>query len=41
MALGAGAILATLVEKNIPHNMMIADGGFKIYVFARKFDLLI
>ncbi len=41
MALVAGAVLATLVEKNIPHNMMISDGGLKIYIIPRKFDLLI
>ena len=41
MAIVAGAVLATLVGKNIPHNMMIADSGFKIFVIPRKFDLLI
>ena len=37
----AGAVLSTLVDKNIPHNMMISEMGLKIYVIPRKFDLLI
>jgi hypothetical protein len=34
-------ILNHLIDKNIPHNLLIADEGMTIYVIPRKFDLLI
>ena len=30
-----------LIDKNIPHNILIADEGMTLYIIPRKFDLLI
>jgi hypothetical protein len=30
-----------MIDKNIPHNLLIADEGMTIYIIPRKFDLLI
>lgn len=37
----AGVVLNFLIDKNIPHNLLIADEGMTIYIIPRKFDLLI
>jgi hypothetical protein len=37
----AGVVLNYLIDKNIPHNLLIADEGMTIYIIPRKFDLLI
>lgn len=37
----AGVVLNYLIDKNIPHNILIADEGMTIYIIPRKFDLLI
>lgn len=37
----AGVVLNYLIDKNIPHNILIADEGMTMYVIPRKFDLLI
>jgi hypothetical protein len=37
----AGVVLNHLIDKNIPHNILIADEGMTIYIIPRKFDLLI
>lgn len=37
----AGVVLNHLIDKNIPHNLLIADEGMTIYIIPRKFDLLI
>jgi hypothetical protein len=34
-------VLNHLIDKNIPHNLLIADEGMTIYIIPRKFDLLI
>ncbi len=34
-------MLNHLIDKNIPHNLLIADEGMTIYIIPRKFDLLI
>jgi hypothetical protein len=36
-----GVVLNHLIDKNIPHNLLIADDGLTIYIIPRKFDLLI
>ena len=41
LAHAAGVVLNHLIDKNIPHNLLIADEGMTIYVIPRKFDLLI
>jgi hypothetical protein len=30
-----------MIDKNIPHNLLIADDGMTVYIIPRKFDLLI
>ena len=30
-----------MIDKNIPHNLLISDEGMTIYIIPRKFDLLI
>ena len=30
-----------MIDKNIPHNILICDEGMTIYIIPRKFDLLI
>ena len=30
-----------MIDKNIPHNILIADEGMTLYIIPRKFDLLI
>ena len=37
----AGVVLNYLIDKNIPHNLLISDDGMTIYILPRKFDLLI
>ena len=37
----AGVVLNYLIDKNIPHNILIADDGMTMYIIPRKFDLLI
>jgi hypothetical protein len=34
-------VLNHLIDKNIPHNLLIADEGMTLYILPRKFDLLI
>ena len=34
-------VLNYLIDKNIPHNILIADEGMTMYIIPRKFDLLI
>lgn len=34
-------MLNHLIDKNIPHNLLIADEGMTLYIIPRKFDLLI
>lgn len=41
LAHAAGVVLNHLIDKNIPHNILIADEGMTIYIIPRKFDLLI
>jgi len=36
-----GVVLNYLIDKNIPHNLLIADEGMTVYLIPRKFDLLI
>jgi hypothetical protein len=36
-----GVVLNHLIDRNIPHNLLVADEGMTIYVIPRKFDLLI
>lgn len=36
-----GVVLNYFIDKNIPHNILIADEGMTMYVVPRKFDLLI
>lgn len=37
----AGVVLNYFIDKNIPHNILIADEGMTMYIIPRKFDLLI
>lgn len=37
----AGVVFNYLIDKNIPHNILIADEGMTMYIIPRKFDLLI
>ena len=37
----AGVVLNYMIDKNIPHNILIADDGMTMYIIPRKFDLLI
>jgi len=41
LAHAVGVVLNYLIDKNIPHNLLIADEGMTVYVIPRKFDLLI
>lgn len=41
LAHAAGVVLNHLIDKNIPHNLLIAEEGMTIYIIPRKFDLLI
>jgi len=41
LAHAAGVVLNHLIDKNIPHNILIADEGMTMYIIPRKFDLLI
>ena len=36
-----GVLLSLMVDRNVPHNVMIAEGGLAVYLVPRKFDLLI
>ena len=36
-----GVLLSLMVDNNVPHNVMIAEGGLAVYLVPRKFDLLI
>lgn len=33
-----GLIVNELLESNIPHNIVICDGGYSIYIIPRKFQ---
>lgn len=35
----AGVFVNHMVEKNIPHNMLISDDGLTFYIIPRKFDI--
>jgi len=35
----AGVFVNHMVEKNIPHNMLISDEGLTFYIIPRKFDI--
>ena len=37
----AGIVLNSLIDQNIPHNILISDEGMTLYIIPRKFDLLI
>ena len=41
LAHAAGVVLNSLIEANIPHNILIADEGMTMYIIPRKFDMLI
>lgn len=41
MSHAAGVVFNYLIDKNIPHNLLIADEGMTMYIIPRKFDLLI
>jgi hypothetical protein len=41
LAHATGVVLNHFIDKNIPHNILIADEGMTIYLIPRKFDLLI
>lgn len=41
LAHAAGVVINYLIDKNIPHNLLIADEGMTLYLIPRKFDLLI
>lgn len=41
VAHAVGVLLNILIDKNIPHNLLIAEQGETVYVLPRKFDLLI
>lgn len=41
LAHAVGVVLNHLIDKNIPHNLLIADEGMTVYIIPRKFDLLI
>lgn len=41
VAHAVGVLLNILIDKNIPHNILIAEQGETVYVIPRKFDLLI
>ena len=41
LAHAVGVVLNHLIDKNVPHNLLIADEGMTVYVIPRKFDLLI
>jgi hypothetical protein len=41
LAHAAGVVFNYLIDKNIPHNLLIADEGMTMYILPRKFDLLI
>lgn len=41
LAHAAGVVFNYLIDKNIPHNLLIADEGMTMYIIPRKFDLLI
>ena len=41
LAHAAGVVLNHLIDKNIPHTLLIAEEGMTIYIIPRKFDLLI
>jgi hypothetical protein len=41
LAHAAGVVLNHLIDKNLPHNLLIADEGMTLYLIPRKFDLLI
>ena len=32
-----GILVNHLIEKNVPHNLLISDGGKAVYIFLRKF----
>ena len=34
-------MLNYMIDKNIPHNVLISDEGMTLYIIPRKFDLLI
>ena len=37
----AGVVLNYFIDKNIPHNILVADEGMTMYIIPRKFDMLI
>ena len=37
----AGVVLNYMIDKNIPHNVLVSDEGMTLYIIPRKFDLLI
>lgn len=41
LAHAAGVVLNLLIDKNLPHNLLISEEGMTIYIIPRKFDLLI
>lgn len=41
VAHAVGVLLNILIDKNIPHNLLISEQGEVVYIIPRKFDLLI
>lgn len=41
LAHAAGVVLNYMIDKNMPHNILISEEGMTIYIIPRKFDLLI
>ena len=41
LAMTVGVVLNYLIDKNVPHNVLISDEGMTVYIIPRKFDLLI
>lgn len=41
LAHAAGVVLNYMIDKNIPHNLLVSDEGMTVYIIPRKFDLLI
>ena len=41
VAHAVGVLLNLMIDSNIPHNLMIADKGERVFLIPRKFDMLI
>lgn len=41
LAHACGVVINLMIEKNIPHNILVTDEGMTVYVIPRKFDMLI